>query len=181
MKAAKLRNVKAKKEIENNKDEYSIQSMLKIILIIILILGIFYLITYFWVKNKKEEKRESYTVIDTSKILLNGLLSKPESEYYVLATMPSKYDSSYQILNYNRLYDEYVNKYKQQEDALVFYYIDLDDALNKNYLSDETIISNDLSELKVSDEVLFRIENSEIIDYYIGSEEIIDALSDLGE
>ena len=181
MKAAKLRKINSNKKVEVKNDDYSIQKMLKIVLLLIVIFGTFYLITYFVVNNRKETKNNTYTVIDSSKILLNNLFSKPEEEYYVLATMPSKYESSYKMIDYDKLYDEYVNKYKQQDDTATFYYINLDDALNKSYIGEETVISNDLSELKLSDDVLFKIKDKEIETAYVGKSEIIDALSSIGE
>lgn len=181
MKAAKLRKVKNETKNEIINDEYSIQKMIKITLILIVVFGAFYLITYFVVNNRKEDKASTYTVIDSSKILLSNIFSKSEEEYYVLATMPSKYSSNYQMVDYNKLYDEYVNKYKQSDDSVTFYYVDLDDALNKNYIGKETVISNDLSELKVNDDVLFKIKNKEIENSYVGKDEIIAELSNFGE
>ena len=42
-------------------------------------------------------------------------------------------------------YNNYINEYKKQEGVLTFYNVNLDDALNKGYISDKLNISNDLS------------------------------------
>ena len=181
MKAAKLKKINNKNNNKIEYEEYSIKKMLKIILIITLILGTFYIITYFVVNNRKESKKESHAVIDSSKMLLSSLFAKTENEYYVLATMPSKYSSNYQSLNYDRLYENYISKYKEKDDSLNIYFVNLDDALNKNYISDKTNISNDLSELKLSDDTLLKITSKEIESYYVGKSEIINKLTELGE
>jgi len=42
-------------------------------------------------------------------------------------------------------------------------------------------ISNEISELKLNDETLFKIKNGKIEEYFVGSKEILKALSTLKE
>lgn len=178
MKVAKIKksSVKEQPVLE---ETYSIKSMIKILIILLLIFAVFYFVTTFLVKDRKIEGDNSTAVIDTSKITLSQLLSQKDKEYYVIATKKSLYDSSYIETNYIGLYDEYINKYSQEEESLKFYYVDLDDALNKKYLSTELNITNEVSELKLNDEVLFKIKNSKIEKTFVGKEKIIDKLSRL--
>ena len=178
MKVAKIKksSVKEQPVLE---ETYSIKSMIKILIILLLIFAVFYFVTTFLVKDRKIEGDNSTAVIDTSKITLSQLLSQKDKEYYVIATKKSLYDSSYIETNYIGLYDEYINKYSQEEESLKFYYVDLDDALNKKYLSTELNITNEVSELKLNDEVLFKIKNNKIEKTYVGKEKIIDKLSRL--
>ena len=178
MKVAKIKksSVKEQPVLE---ETYSIKSMIKILIILLLIFAVFYFVTTFLVKDRKIEGDNSTAVIDTSKITLSQLLSQKDKEYYVIATKKSLYDSSYIETNYIGLYDEYINKYSQEEESLKFYYVDLDDALNKKYLSTELDITNEVSELKLNDEVLFKIKNNKIEKTYVGKEKIIDKLSRL--
>ena len=182
MKVAKIKE-KKKEEKKVVNEEYSLKQMLKIIIILLIVFGIFYVVTSFVVKNKKNEKTEetkNIVEIDKSKILLSDLLNKSEEEYYVLATMQSKYDiGEYSKIDYNSIYDNYIKGYSLNENALKFYYVDLDDALNKEFISDEVNIEKDLSNLKLNNEVLFKISNKNIVEYYIGNEKIIEALSNL--
>ena len=161
MKVAKIKksSVKEQPVLE---ETYSIKSMIIILIILLLIFAGFYFVTTFLVKDRKIEGDNSTAVIDTSKITLSQLLSQKDKEYYVIATKKSLYDSSYIETNYIGLYDEYINKYSQEEESLKFYYVDLDDALNKKYLSTELNITNEVSELKLNDEVLFKIKNNKI-------------------
>ena len=177
MKKAKLVKNNKKQEIME-KDTYSLKSFLLIILVLVIILGIFYFITTLVVKPvNTEDNNNGVTIIDSTKITLSNLLNRKEEEYYVLAT---KQNNNTQA-NYQTLYNNYINEYKKQEDALTFYNVNLDDALNKNYISDELNITDDLSELKVNDDILFKIKNNKIEEYFAGNKNILNELSTLKE
>ena len=178
MKVAKIKKSSIKEQ-PIQEETYSIKNMIKILIILLLIFALFYFVTTFFVKDIKIGEDNSVAVIDTSKITLNQLLSQKEKEYYVIATKESLYDSPYIETNYIGLYNEYINKYIQEEKSLKFYYVDLDDALNKKYLSDELNIVNEISELKTNDEILFKIKNNRIEKTYVGKKKIIDKLSRL--
>lgn len=177
MKKAKLVKNNKKQEIIE-KDSYSLKSFLLIILVLVIILGIFYVITTLVVKPVNPTDNDTgVTIIDETKITLNNLLNRKEKEYYVLAT---KQNNNTQA-NYQTLYNNYITEYKKQEGALTFYNINLDDALNKGYISDKLNISNDLSELKVNDDILFKIKDNKIEEYFAGSKNILKELSTLKE
>ena len=150
-----------------------------IIIVVSLIFGIFYLITTLLVDEDTENKieNENSVVVDNTKITLGQLLTRTEEKYYVLATMPSLYSKSYIKTDYIEIYNNYINKYKSKENSIKFYYIDLDDALNKKYVNDELNIDDDISKLSLNDEVLFKIENGKIVKYYVGKDQIIEKLS----
>ena len=177
MKKAKLVKNNKKQEIIE-KDSYSLKTFLLIILVLVIILGIFYLITTLVVKPVNPTDNDNgVTIIDETKITLNNLLNRKEKEYYVLAT---KQNNNAQA-NYQTLYNNYINEYKKQEGVLTFYNVNLDDALNKGYISDKLNISNDLSELKVNDDILFKIKDNKIEEYFAGSKNILKQLSTLKE
>lgn len=177
MKKAKLVKNNKKQEIIE-KDSYSLKSFLLIILVLVIILGIFYFITTLVVKPVNPADNDNgITIIDETKITLNNLLNRKEKEYYVLAT---KQNNNAQA-NYQTLYNNYITEYKKEENALTFYNINLDDALNKSYISDKLNISNDLSELKVNDDILFKIKDNKIEKYFVGSKDILEELSTLKE
>lgn len=180
MKKAKLikNNNQEKKQMEN--DTYSIKNLLLIIIIISAVFGIFYLITSLIVKPVEQNNTSNtVTEIDSTKITLNHLLDRNEEEYYVLATKESLYNEYGSKINYSELYNNYITNYSSIEDSLPFYYVNLDDALNKNYLSDELNISNEINEIKLNNEVLFKIKNNEIEEYYVGSSDILEILKNL--
>ena len=178
-----MKKAKIKKKEENSVIEkdgtYSIKSIIKILLILVCLFFIFYIITFFLVKDRGNSLDDSQSVIDSSKIIMSQILNRNEEEYYVIATKPSLYSSSYVDTNYITLYNNYINTYKQKENAIPFYYINLDSALNKSYFGNDLNIVNDISQIKVNDEVLFKIKNSKIEKTYVGKANILDKLSRL--
>lgn len=178
VKVARLRKKEnIKKEIQE--ETYTLKHLMKILLCIILIFVGFYCITNLIIHNKEVEKSDGVSVVDSSKITLNQLLNRSEKEYFVIATMASLHNASYIDVNYINLYNEYINKYKQKEETYTFYYIDLDNALNKKYIGEDLNITDDLSKLKLNDEVLFKVKNGSIEKTYVGKDKILDKLSRL--
>ena len=111
MKAAKLRKTDylTKKEEEEVIEEYSVKRLIKIFIILLVIFGIFYGITYLVVKNKKAEitEEEPYAVIDEEKITISNLLNQKREEYYVLITKESLYNKKGSLASdYKKLYEE---------------------------------------------------------------------------
>ena len=121
--------------------------------------------------------QKKFILFKLTKITLNNLLNRKSDEYYVLATKQSENPQA----NYTQLYNNYINAYKTKENALPFYNVDLSDAINKNYLSNKLNITNEITELKLNDEILFRIKNGEIKEYFVGKTKILDALSKIKE
>lgn len=178
MKKAKLVKNTKKEEKEIQKDSYSLKSFLLIILVLVIILGIFYFITTLVAKPVNPiENDNGVTIIDETKITLNNLLNRKEKEYYVLATK----ENDNKEANYQTLYNNYINEYKKQENSLKIYNVNLGDALNKGYVSDKLNISNNLSELKVNNDILFRIKDNKIEEYFVGNKSILEKLSTLKE
>lgn len=180
MKVAKIKKVKKKQERQLNTNEYSIKNMIITIFIILLVFLGFYFITKLVVKpNKNNSSSVEEVQLDSSKITLNNLLNRTEEEYYVLAYKESLYKEIYSKMNYLEIYEKYINDYKEKENSLKVYMVNLDDALNKNYESDNLNISNNINEIKLNNEVLFKIKSGSIEEYYVGSSDISDALSTL--
>ena len=176
MKKAKIKKQQQKEIIIN--EEYSFKGMIKILLILIAIFGTFYFVTTLLI-NPKEENQNNPVVIDSSKIIMNQLFTRPNEEYYVIAIKESLYGSLYQNTNYTEIYNNYIKKYKSKEKTLPFYYINLDDALNKKYIGEKMNVSDDITKLQLNDEVLFKIKNGKIEKKYVGKDAIIDKLSKL--
>lgn len=183
MKKAKLKKVNDKSEKEIIKEEYSLKKLIIIVVILAITFGTFYFITLLVVdkSDNKNDNGNNTSVIDSTKITLSQLLDRRENEYYVLATKNSMYKNiSSTSINYSNIYNDYIKRYKNNnENAITFYYVDLDDALNKNFIGEETTIGEDLSNLKLNNEVLFKIVDGKIESYSVGNQEIIDILSNL--
>lgn len=179
MRTARIRNnnKEEKKEVIIE-EEYSLKRMAIIIISLIIVFAVFYFITTLVVKPVNQNNtNNTRTEIDTTKITLNHLLDRKESEYYVLVTKKS----SYEILNinYEEIYNKYITDYNKKEDSIPVYRANLDDALNKNFVGEELNITNNLEELKLNDEALFKIKDNKIESYSVGHSEIVKTLSGL--
>lgn len=182
MKKAKLVNIAKKENVKKESYSYSLKNFILIILILLVILGVFYILTTLLVKPVKQNNTDnSVTKIDHTKITLNNLLNRSADQYYVLAIKESLYKGANSNINYTQLYNNYINEYSSLENSLPFYKVDLDDALNKNYIGDKLKVSNEISKIKLNDEVLFKIKDGEIDEYFVGNSEILEELSSLKE
>lgn len=137
----------------------TIRKMSLILLIILIILVVFYFLTSL-IQNKKvnkeiENNEESNVTIDYETILVQNIF-KQGSSYYVYAKMSSDKN----IATYN----EDVDSYKQTENALKVYTIDLDSAFNKEYVSDISDFTKDLPVFKCT--TILKIDNGKISEVY---------------
>lgn len=152
-------------------EKYNIKQMLIIVIIVIAVLGLFYGITLL-VTEKKQTKttndNNNYNdvVIDYDKILAQSILSKKETEYFVFAS----FSSDEKLTSYNSA----IAKYQGKENAYKVYDVDLDDAMNSNYVGDESHFTD--RNIIFSETTLLKIESGIIVNVYQG-EDIINALS----
>ena len=59
--------------------------------------------------------------------------------------------------------------------------INIDEAFNSKFKSDTSNIVDDINELKVADETLFKIKDGKIEEYKVGSTEISSYLKQISE
>ncbi len=179
MKTARIRNNKSqnKQKTETISEEYSLKKISITLISLVAIFFIFYFITTVVVKPNKNNNTDNTMVdFDSTKIILSHLLDRKEEEYFVIAYKGGKSSSK---VNYQELYNTYINDYKKKEGSLNFYSADLDDVFNKNFISENTNITDDINELRLNDEALFKIKNGKIEENYIGHSDIIEKLSSL--
>lgn len=170
----KIKQKKIKQQPVTIEENYPAKNMFIIIIIILLLLVPLYFITKLVINNDKEvETQEESTPvkIQTEKILVGQLLNRNKPSYYVIA-----YKKDNKMIN---LFNQYISDYKNKEEHLEFYKIDLDDGLNKGYISDTTNITDELKDLKISDTTLFKIIDGKIDSYYIGNTDVVNALKEI--
>lgn len=152
-------------------EKYSIKQMLISVIVVVAILGIFYGITLL-ITNKKETKKTSDdtnyndVIIDYDKILAQNILSKQETSYFVFAS----FGDDKNLTSYNSA----IAKYEGTENAIKVYDVDLDDAMNSNYIGEESSFID--GNITFSETTLLKIERGMIINVYQG-EDITNALS----
>ena len=119
-----------KVSVSKIKDENEMFKLLKLVVIVSLIAVVFYIITLFVNKEKPEEEvAETPVSIQYDNILVGNILNQPTEDYYVLAKTQDDVNA--------KVYEAYLSKYSEIEDALRVYYTDLDNPLNSKFLKEE--------------------------------------------
>lgn len=142
----------------------SVGSLWKIIIIIMLAFTGFYVLTYFIAENNKSyswENRETSSVIQYDEIIFGTMLSESPKEYYVLAINYSNENKD--------IFDTYISMYKEKENSLRTYTVDLDSDFNKKYINENGI----------KETTLFKIKNSKIVERINGEEKVIKKFKEL--
>ncbi|MBR1718761.1 MAG: hypothetical protein IJ715_05780 [Bacilli bacterium] len=154
-------------------DKYNVKELLTFIIIILVVLVLFYGLTML-ITNKKNSNdytennnSESDTKIDYEKILAQNALSQKENSYYVFAYT----NSDENVTTYNNDLISYKNK----ENALKVYYVELDNAFNKNNYAGESNFEDGKVIFKAT--TLLKVENGVLVEKYESKDEINSALS----
>lgn len=175
MKVAKLKKVEEKKKPVEYNDEITVKKMITTVIVILIVLTVFYFITVLVVKPLVETNKTTPVQFDSNKITMGQLKTRNEKEYYVLAVKESNHMKLYNNMNYTTLYNNYINSYSSRDNSLKVYRVDMDDALNSSYWGEELNIET----LTINDDVLFKVSNKKIVDYKVGSAEILKYLEQL--
>ena len=174
-KMGKIKKTDNKRIIEEEySEEFSFTNFISIILVILIVLGIFYTITVFVAKSPKAENNVRDSVIDSDMVTITNMLSKKESDYYVLAF---KYESGKKT-NLD-IYQKYIKDIKSNNESFVMYKVNLSDAINKAYIGTENNITDDLTSFKISDEILLHVIDNKIEETFIGLDNISSKLKEL--
>ena len=150
-------------------DNYDLKNIIKFILIVSIIALIFYLITVVVLNNKKSDTYDISSepaVIQYSEIIIGDMFNQKENEYYVLLKENDDF--------YLDLYDTYISTYTGKENSLKVYTVDLNNAFNKKYLSEES--NFDKGNFKIKDTTLIKINNTNIVETYENSNSILETL-----
>ena len=158
------KNIKKNEVIEES--EVSLKNIAIVVGVIAVIFVLFYLLTAVILKNKKDKKTEKTDYSDatllesSSDILMSDILKQTGDKYYVIAILDDKTEL-YNLYLYNRT---------------DFYYVNMDNALNKTIIADETVYDEDPRNIRISDTTLFVVENNQIAEYYVGYNDVITFL-----
>lgn len=163
-----------KKNNKNNNSGIEMGNLFKIVLVILIVFGAFYIFTYYLQKNKQmtniENKPNTITTIQYDEILIGNLLNQKEDDYYVLIVNES---------DYNARYKEYLSRFSNKGK---FYYSLIDNGLNKKYIVDSSNLKVDnIQDLKVSQTSLLKINNGKIVEAYDGNSSVMEALINIGK
>lgn len=163
MKKARLKQ--AKQENKITQDTMSAKAVAITFLSLIIIFVAFYLLTDFLIDNQDSQDSNSSTENTTEEVTnisFSQLLKQEDSEYYVFAIVEGEKAS---------FYERYAN-----DIGTTYYEIDMSDSMNLSHLGEETLISNTVKEITISDTTLFLISDGKIEEYYVGQDSIVEYL-----
>ena len=152
-------NVIINESVSDNDIKFS--KIIKIILGIVVIFGVFYLLTFGiqkWQKNKNTTLNTNTNKIQYDEILMSKILKQSSDDYYVLVI--SSDDNS------KSSFTTYVN----QMQITKMYTADLDSAFNRQYKSEESNLTvENIEELKVKETSLLHVQNHVVTEGVEGS------------
>lgn len=123
------------------------------------------------IKLKKEKKEKTVTTISYSEIMAGETFNRSPIDYYVFFYKTSD--------TYNDYYKELVKSYNYKTESLPFYFVDLDDKVNEEYLiadddTNEYGKPSNISDLKVKDPTIIRIRNKQVFEFVTGRDEVLN-------
>ena len=168
-----------RKKINNvSVTDSDIWSKVIIVCVIICVFCAFYFLTVFISKddssstnsNSSNKKTTETTNISYDEILLGRSFSMEDGEYLVLYYDKDDSDLSSEM-------SSALSTYNNKDSHLKVYTVDMSDALNSSFTSDEANHdAKDASEMKISGPTLIKFNNNKIDDYIEGKDEITDYL-----
>lgn len=143
-------------------DDKSLKKYIKIIIVVLLIVGIFYLLSATLITKELGNTKKDTTTenkVDNT-ILAKNSLRQTDETYYVYY-----YDFNNKITNIE-------NNISKLDDKV--YRVNTSDALNSNFVSETSNpAAKSLEELKVKAPTLIKVENETIIEYYETEDNIL--------
>ena len=124
--------------------------------------------------NKESEKTVIPGEVNYNKTLIGSMLNLSSEEYYVMLVDLEAQDAIY--------YTGLIDSYKDNKEALSIYLADLNNPLNKTYISNEANLeTSDLTKFKVQGPTLVKIKNGKITKSLTKAEEMAKELKYISE
>ena len=167
---------KLKEEKYYSEEQTEVMRFVKILIVVIILIVIVYFLTRIFVtkdllNSSEEETPITEGTINYTVTSIGSLLNKPEEEYYVIIYDTENLRSAY--------YSGLVTNYNNNEGALKVYYANLNSEFNSRFYDPENInldVSN-ISDLRVGDITLLKIENNRITESWDNEEQIAEELA----
>ena len=171
MKKKELKKKEESKKIENVNNSPSVKGIIRTFIIVALVFGFFYLLTYVLVGDfGKDDDTKEETKIQYDEILAGSSFSMNTSKYLVVYYDFDADDAS-EILSA-------IYTYEAKSDALKVYTVDLGNALNKNSVSEKSKKNpKDATELAINGPTIIRFRDGMVREYIEGTDKVVDYLS----
>ncbi len=166
-----------KKDIKNSSEGMMSgkQIMIMVMVMIVVFATTYILIDLVVSKNRttSDTNTNSSSNTATNEIAFSKLLKQSEENYYVLAVVPDDTTTIYST------YLSTITSNTNSNNTLGKYYtVNMKDSVNKTYIGEETVIKEDVRDIRISDTTLFIIKKGKISKSLTGREEVLAYLKE---
>lgn len=161
-------NNNIKKEEKDNFYKFvtSLTIILLTLIVCYLIIGIFITKEITFKKDNNESKEDSSQVVIDNTVITGGqIFDQKDSKYYVII-----YDFTSELT----ILPSYISNYSNSDNSIPIYKVDSSKKLNSSYIVEEgsNKYPSTYKDLRIISPTLIEIENSKVISYIEGEEEI---------
>lgn len=155
---------------ENNEFKGTGKRVVIILICVVLLFGLMYFLTTRILSKEVTKKRKQSEVTESTiqyeKILAGESFTMEQEEYYVVY-----YDSTDTNLSST------IATYQADKKDIKLYSVDLNDGMNKKYITNSDINTSSIENLKVKNPTLIHFKNKEVVDTITDENEIKDYLT----
>lgn len=144
------------------------KTIIIIVVAVVLLVGMYFLTTVILNKDSDDNSKITENAIQYDEILAGESFNQSEDEYYVIY-----YDSS----NEYSVISSLISSYQLNSSDTKLYSVDLADGLNKKYVTDGNIVTDNASSLRVKDTTLLKFNNGEVSEVITDTNEITSFLN----
>ena len=172
MKKKELKKIEESKKVDNVNNSPSVKGIVKTFIIVALVFGFFYLLTFIlvgdWNTNKDDAKEE--VTIQYDEIVAGSSFSM-NAEKYIVVYYDFSSDDASKIMSA-------IYTYEAKSDALRVYTVDLSNAINKNIVNEKSNKNpKGATDLAVNGTTIIRFRDGKVREYIEGTDKVVDYLS----
>ena len=144
------------------------KTIIIIVVAVVLLVSMYFLTTVILNKDRDDNSKITENAIQYDEILAGESFNQSEDEYYVIY-----YDSS----NEYSVISSLISSYQLNNSDTKLYSVDLADGMNKKYVTDGNIVTDNASSLRVKDTTLLKFNNGEVSEVITDTNEITSFLN----
>lgn len=144
------------------------KTIIIIVVAVVLLVSMYFLTTVILNKDRDDNSKITENAIQYDEILAGESFNQSEDEYYVIY-----YDSN----NEYSVISSLISSYQLNNSDTKLYSVDLADGMNKKYVTDGDIVTDNASSLRVKDTTLLKFNNGEVSEVITDTNEITSFLN----
>ena len=143
------------------------KGIIVIVVVLVVLVAMYFLTVKILSKDTKDDKVTENS-IQYDEIMAGESFNQNNDEYYVIY-----YDASNKYSNLSSL----ISSYQLNGTGIRLYSVDLSDGINKKYVTDGEIVTDDASSLRVKDQTLLKFSDNRVVEVVTYTNEITNILN----